>query len=183
MKKRASARKKRPAPKRGKDQEQKFTKGVTKDGPFPMWARVASESSFGKDAPFPMRVGLYWERIPFETVYQGNRGPEVAVAKVVRSAAELASAFPGFTASGVNFDTEQIILVGLGLRNDNATMAQIDDVFYFTDRGSGRQPLTSVNFGEYKTNGQSDVQTHPVHVVKTRKLKGDEVQFSDTPRK
>ncbi|HEY6969545.1 MAG TPA: hypothetical protein VJA94_10095 [Candidatus Angelobacter sp.] len=158
---------------------------ATKDGPFPMWTRI-SPASVAKDGPFPMlaKDGLYWERIPFQTLYQGNRGPKKLTTIVAHSKPELLNALPdikdtGIDADNINFAKDEVIIVGLGERPDNGSLVQIDQILYFTDRLKGRGPLTSISYGEHRTTGILDVLTYPVHVVKSRRLDG-EVQFSQT---
>jgi hypothetical protein len=150
-----------------------------KDGPFPIWARLAVRRPFGKDAPFPfLGTGLYYERVPFETIYQGNRGPKTAKNGVIRSASDLASQLPGFDVGEIDFDKEEVIFVGLGARPGNGYMVQISEVLYLTDRGPKFDgPLSVVSYSEYGTAGQLDVETYPLHVIKLRKLDG-ETQFS-----
>jgi hypothetical protein len=151
-----------------------------KDGPFPLWTRLAAGHRFGKDAPFPfLGTGLYYERVPFETVYQGNRGPKIAKNGVLRSAPDLTSQLPSFDLRDINFDKEEVIFVALGARPGNGYMVEIGEVLYLTDRGpkfSG--PLTVVSYSEYGTTGQLDVETYPLHVIKLRKLEGTETQYS-----
>jgi hypothetical protein len=151
-----------------------------KDGPFPLWTRLAVGRRFGKDAPFPLvGAGLYYERVPFETVYQGNRGPKMAKNGVLRSASDLASQLPDFDLRDIDFDKEEVIFVALGARPGNGYMVEISEVLYLTDRGpkfSG--PLTVVSYSEYGTTGQLGVETYPLHAIKLKKLDGTETQFS-----
>ncbi len=151
-----------------------------KDGPFPMWTRSAVGGRLGKDAPFPLvGAGLYWERVPFETIYQGNRGPKIAKTGVLRSTSDLASQLPDFALHNVDFEREEVIFVGLAARPGNGYMVQINQILYLTDRGPKfNGPLTVVDYREYVTAGQSDVETYPLHVIKLRKLEGADTQFS-----
>lgn len=153
-----------------------------KDGPFPMWTRLELNNQVGKDGPFPLvGFGLYWERVPFETVYQSNKGPKAARTGVVRSASEFSSQFPGLDASSIDFGIDEVIFVALGAKPTNGYMVQISQVLYFTDRGPKfAGPLTVVDYSEYRTTGQSDVESYPLHVIKLRKLDGVEIQFSRT---
>jgi hypothetical protein len=155
-------------------------KTLGKDAPFPMWTRLAAGGRFGKDAPFPLvGPGLYWERVSFETVYQGNRGPKTAKAGVLRSTSDLASQLPGFDLHDVDFEREEAIFVALGARPGNGHLVQIEQILYLTDRGPKfNGPLTLVSYSEYGTAGQLDVETYPLHVVKLRTLEGSDVQFS-----
>jgi hypothetical protein len=177
MKKKTATKPKKTKPKKkvGKDAPFPF-----KDGPFPMWTRLAADKSFGKDAPFPLKTaGLYYERVSFQNVYQGNNGPNTAKTGVIRSAADLAAQLPGVSLPSINFGSEEVIYVGLGARPDNSHMVEITQVLYLTDRGpkfSG--PLTMVDYSEYATPGRSDVETYPLHVIKLKKLDGTETQFS-----
>jgi hypothetical protein len=160
---------------------------LSKDGPFPMWIRIAGGGPVAHDGPFPMaNIGLDYERVPFTTLYQGSRGPAKPISAVVHSKSDLLSNWPEIAQTGispdeVNFDSEEVVVVGLGQRPDNGYMVQVEDVLYFTDRGKGREPLTDVLYGEYRTTGRLDVLTHPVHVVRLRKLSGKDVQFDPKP--
>lgn len=151
----------------------------SKDAPFPMWVRVA----MAKDGPFPMlKIGLDWERVPFETLYQGTRGPAKRTSIVAHSKSDLMANLPDAAQTNpdpnkVDFNTEEVIVVGLGERQDNGYMIKIDEILYFTDRMAGRGPLTSVSYSEHRTSGRSDVLTYPTHIVKLRKLEGTDVQF------
>lgn len=153
---------------------------MTKDGPFPIWTRISPREPIGKDAPFPIfNVSLYWERIPFETVYQGNRGPKSAKTGVLRSASDAASQLSEYDLGDVDFAKQELIFVALGARPTNGYMVQIDQVMYFTDRGPKfKGPLTTVDYIEYRAAGQSDVETYPLHVIKLRKLEGMDTEFS-----
>lgn len=152
---------------------------LSKDGPFPMWIRIAGGGPVAHDGPFPMaKIGLDYERVPFATVYQGSMGPAKPISVVVHSKSDLLSSWPeigqtGISPDEVNFDSEEVIVVGLGQRPDNGYMVQVEDVLYFTDRGKGRKSLTDVLYGEYRTTGRLDVLTYPVHVIRLRKLSGD----------
>jgi hypothetical protein len=156
---------------------------LSKDGPFPMWIRVGGGGPVAKDGPFPMlKIGLDWERIPFEGLYQGTRGCVKPTAAVVRSKNDLVANLPNIAQTGIDpdkidFENEEVIIVGLGERPDNGYMVQIDEILYFTDRMKGRGPLTSVSYSEHRTTGRLDLLTYPVHVVKLRKLDGTEVEF------
>lgn len=182
MKKKQKARKspRKPSGSTGKRTLEAVTKdgpfphSFSKDGPFPRWTRV--HGALGKDAPFPMvEVGLEWERVPFETVFQGSRrtGPNRTETAVVHSSSDLSSKLPNITLPPVDFNTEELILVQLGKRLDNGYLVQIDEILYFTDRLEGRGPLTVVHYSEHRTPGRSDVLSYPLHVVKLRKLDGD----------
>lgn len=158
---------------------------AAKDGPFPMWTRIPP-ASVSKDGPFPMlgRTELNWERIPFQTLYQGTRGPKKLTTAVAHSKSELLETLPGISETGIdadniNFDNDEVIIAGLGERTGNGYLVQIDQVLYFTDRLKGQGPLTSVFYGEHRTTGLSNVLTYPVHIVKLRRLVG-EVQFNQT---
>jgi hypothetical protein len=151
-----------------------------KDGPFPLWTRLPVAARLGKDAPFPLvGPGLYWERVPFETIYQGNRGPKIAKTGILRSSSDQASQLPDVDLGNVDFDREEVIFVGLGARPSNGYMVQISQILYLTDRGPKfNGPLTVVDYSEYTTAGKSDVETYPLHIIKLRKLEGTETQFS-----
>ncbi|SRR5579872_336860 len=152
-----------------------FPLRASKDGPFPMWTMVKS-GSYGKDAPFPMLTGLYWERVSFQTLYQGNRGPKRPVQAAVKSRSDLPPTLSEIPID-VDFGQDEVIVVALGERPNNGYLAQIDQILYYTDRGEGKGPLTMVQFSEHKTTGVLDVVTYPVHVVKLRKLAGQDVEF------
>jgi hypothetical protein len=168
MKKKLKTKRNRRPPKAGKD------------GPFPMWTRLSVRGRFGKDGPFPLSgASLYWEKVPFDTLYQGNNGPKNLKTGVVRSASELASHLPGFNFPDVDFGKEEVIFVGLGARLGNVRMVGIDEVRYFTDRGPKFDgPLTIAYYGEFRTKGREDGETYPLHVIKLRKLEGSEAEFS-----
>lgn len=151
-----------------------------KDGPFQMWTRLAVKGRFGKDAPFPLaEAGLYFEKIPFVTLYQGNRGPKTAKSGVLRSPSDLDSQLPGLDLNNIDFDREEVIFIGVGAKPGNGYMVEISQIMYLTDRGPKFDgPLTLVSYSEYGTRGQLDVETYPLHVVKLKKLDGTEIQFS-----
>jgi len=91
-----------------------------KDCPFPLWTRLAVATSYGKDVPFPLTgTALYWERVPFETVYQGNNGPKTSKIGVLRSELDLTSRFPELDLRDVDFNKEEVIFVALGGRPNN----------------------------------------------------------------
>jgi hypothetical protein len=149
---------------------------------FPQWRLLTRGPQFGKDAPFPFAsFGLYWERIPYETIYQGNKGPRAATFAVIKSPSELASELPDIGEYAVNFDKEEVIVVGLGARPGNGYMVQIAQIMYLTDRGPQcTGPLTLVDYSEYQSASQLNAETYPVHVVKLRKLAGSESKFMRT---
>ena len=171
-----------PFPKLGKDAPFPLKDGPfpMKDGPFPMWKRLDAEGRFGKDAPFPLvEAGLFYEIVPFVTLYQGNRGPKTAKTGVLRSPSDVNSQLPGLDLPNIDFDREELIFVGLGTRPGNGYKVEISQIMYLTDRGPKFDgPLTSVSYGEYGARGQLDVETYPLHVVKLKKLDGSETQFS-----
>jgi hypothetical protein len=145
----------------------------------------------GKDAPFPMYVGLGYNHMKFETLYQGAEGPKSPVHAVIQSGRQLAGTLAnaaqlGITAGSINFETEELIIVGLGARPTTGYKVDIWDVAYLTDRNEGPEAgknlpnLTIVDYTEFKPTGISgDMITYPLHIIKTEKLTGA-VQFSQS---
>lgn len=153
-----------------------FPRLRSKDGPFPMWIRIHGGGPLNKDGPFPMlEAGLEWERVPFETVYQGSRssGPSETETAVVRSSSDLHSKVPNLSLPRIDFDSQEAIVVQLGKRPDNGYLVQIDEILYFTDRLGGKGPLTTVRYSEHRTAGRLDVETYPLHIVKLINLDGE----------
>jgi hypothetical protein len=143
----------------------------------------------GKDAPFPYTLNPP-DYIKFETIYQGAEGPKTAVHAIIQSQKQLDGTLPnaaqlGIKPGTINFDREQLIIVGLGARPTTGYKVAIDNVMYLTDRNAGPTAnqnlpdLTLVTYTELKAGGASgDMITYPVHIIKTQKLTGA-VQFNE----
>jgi hypothetical protein len=138
-------------------------------------------SNEGKGAPFPIKLNP--ETIPFTNLYQGPNGPTNGTQAVIHSANQLLGILPSagkdmIDPSKINFDQGEVVLVGLGERKDSSAKVEIQSIVYLTDRGNNLPALTLINYREIMVGGVIlDVLSHPVHVVKLKKLVGA-VQFS-----
>ena len=132
-----------------------------------------------------MIEGLDPEIMKFTSLYQGPGGPRTPTHAVVHSKNQLLSIVPNAAALGINpnqidFENEEVIIVGLGQRPSSGYKIEIKSVVYCTDRGGTLPPLTLVNYSE-ETPGEiaEDVLTFPAHAIKLKKLAGA-IQFNKT---
>jgi hypothetical protein len=130
------------------------------------------------------KKGQYAHNVLFSTVFQADDGPTVGKNGVIRNKTELQKALPHHAlilTSSVDFETEQLIFVALGLRDGGGRDAQINAVSYLGDRDSGLPSLTQVSYRENINclsgagGAENSNPTCPMHVTKMKKLDGETV--------